>query len=40
MIVAVMRDEPGAAAALDTLVRGTEFGGDSVSDFIAAARAS
>jgi len=40
MIVAVMRDEPGAAAALDTLVRGTEFGGDSVSDFIAAARAA
>jgi hypothetical protein len=40
MIVAVMRDEPGAAAALDTLVRGTQFGGDSVSDFIAAARAA
>jgi hypothetical protein len=40
MIVAVMRDVPGAAAVLDTLVRGTQFGGDSVSDFIAAARAA
>ncbi len=40
MVVAVMRDEPGAAAALDTLLRRTEFGGDSVSDFIAAARAA
>ncbi|MGH2581136.1 MAG: hypothetical protein ACRDHK_02950 [Actinomycetota bacterium] len=40
MIVVVMRDEPGAAAVLDILIRETKFGGDSVSEFIAAARAS
>jgi hypothetical protein len=40
VVVAVMRDEPGAAAALDTLIRRTAFGGTSIPDFIAAARAA
>lgn len=40
VVVAVMRDEPGAAATLAKLLNQTEFGGASVPDFIAAARAA
>jgi hypothetical protein len=40
MIVAVMREGPGAAATVDSLIRRAEFGGDSVKDFLAAARAA
>jgi hypothetical protein len=40
VVVAVMRDSPNAAATVDRLVTRTQFGGASVVDFIAAARAA
>jgi hypothetical protein len=40
VVVAVMRDSPRAAATLDRLVNRTQFGGASVTDFIAAAWAA